>query len=121
MAFNFVADENFPGPAVETLRHAGMDVLWITESQPGASDEAVLRLCAATKRVLLTFDKDFGELVFRSGLPAESGVILFRVIPQAAEEFAELALRALQSQAAWAGYFSVVTRLSIRMRPLHRL
>ena len=117
----YLADENFPGPAVQALRQAGLDVLWMSESHPGASDEEVLRLAAENNRVLLTFDKDFGELAFRSGVPAQCGVILFRVIPQTPEKIAELALGVLQSQPTWASYFSVVTPGSLRMRPLRPL
>ena len=70
--------------------------------------------------MLLTFDKDFGELAFHRGLPAESGVVLFRIAPQNPEEVAEIALSLLKSQSAWAGHFSVVTRRGIRVRPLRK-
>ena len=66
-----MADENFPRPALEVLRKAGFDVAWISEGQSGATDEQVLARSAAEGRTLLTFDKDFGELAFRRGLPAE--------------------------------------------------
>jgi predicted nuclease of predicted toxin-antitoxin system len=66
----FLADENFPRPALEALRKAGWDVSSIAENCPGISDDEVIALCADQERVLLTFDKDFGELVFRRGLPA---------------------------------------------------
>jgi Domain of unknown function (DUF5615) len=42
----FLADENFPRPAVEALRQAGFDVLWITEANLGATDDEVLGLSA---------------------------------------------------------------------------
>ena len=102
------ADENFPRPAVAALREAGLDVLWIAETNPGAS----------TRRTLLTFDKDFGELAYRRGLPSDCGIILFRLTPQSPDEVAALALAAVASQPSWAGHFSVVTRQKIRMRPL---
>jgi predicted nuclease of predicted toxin-antitoxin system len=75
----FMADENFPGPAVTSLREGGFDVAWITEDASGASDDQVLALCSASGRILLTLDKDFGELAFHRRLPAECGVVLFRV------------------------------------------
>ncbi len=90
----------------------------MSEMQPGASDEAVLSACVSTGRTLLTFDKDFGELAYRRGLPAECGVVLFRVVAQNPEEISDIALRAIRSQPTWAGRFSVVTRQRIRMRPL---
>ena len=114
----FLADENFPRPALDALRKAGWDVLSIAEECPGVSDEEVAALCAEQQRILLTFDKDFGELVFRRGLSAGSGVVLFRFTPESPEEAAELALGLVESQADLGGSFCVVTRDRIRVRPL---
>lgn len=115
---SFLADENFPRPAVAALRAAGIDVLWIAESNPGAPDDEVLALAVSTERTLLTFDKDFGELAYRRHLPAQCGIVLFRLTPQSPDEAASLAVYALQSQKSWPGHFSVITRQRIRMRPL---
>ena len=112
------ADENFPRPAVAALREAGLDLLWIAETHPGAPDDEVLAQCFSTHRTLLTFDKDFGELAYHRGLPSDCGIILFRLTNQTPNEVAALALAAIGSQPSWAGYFSVVTRQKIRMRPL---
>lgn len=57
-----LADENFPRPAVEALRRPGWDVFSVAEACPGVPDEEVAALCADQQRILLTFDKDFGEL-----------------------------------------------------------
>jgi predicted nuclease of predicted toxin-antitoxin system len=113
-----LADENFPRPAVTALREAGLDVLWIAETSPGAPDDEVLAQCVATERILLTFDKDFGELAYRRGLPAGCGIVLFRITPQSPDEIAALAVAAIGSQPDWSGCFIVVTRERIRMRPL---
>lgn len=114
----FLADENFQRPSLEVLRKAGYDVAWIGENQPGATDEQVLACSSSEGRTLLTFDKDFGELAFRRRLPAECGIVLFRLVPQTPAEAASIALTALRSQPAWAGRFSVVTRQRIRVTPL---
>jgi predicted nuclease of predicted toxin-antitoxin system len=66
----FLANENFPGAAVSTLRGAGHDVVWLTTAAPGTSDPDVLGWAARDARILLTFDKDFGELAHASALPA---------------------------------------------------
>jgi predicted nuclease of predicted toxin-antitoxin system len=113
-----LADENFPRPAVAALREAGLDVLWIAETGPGVADDEVLAQCIATRRTLLTFDKDFGELAYRRGLPADCGIILFRITPQAPDEVAAIAIAAIGSQPSWDGCFSVVTQKGIRVRPL---
>ncbi len=74
-----LANENFPRRAVEALQEEGHDVAWIWTEAPGSTDEGVLSRAEAENRILLTFDKDFGELAFRSGLSASAGVILFRI------------------------------------------
>src|SRR5205085_6791279 len=56
------------------------DVLYVKESSPGSDDQAVLQSAADQLRILLTEDKDFGELVVRLKLPAH-GVILLRINP----------------------------------------
>ena len=69
-------------------------------------------------RVLVTFDKDFGELVFRSGLSASSGVVLFRIAVPSPAYIARVAVAALESRTDWAGHFAVVEDDRIRMTPL---
>lgn len=112
----FLADENFPRQALEALRKAGWDVFSIAESCPGISVDEVIALSANQERVLLTFDKDFGELVFRRGLSAASGVVLFRITPESPDDAAGVALALLESQPDLAGTFCVVTRERIRVR-----
>jgi predicted nuclease of predicted toxin-antitoxin system len=75
----FLADENFPLDAVEALRQNGHDVAWIRSDSPGIADPQVLERAQAEGRIVLTFDKDFGELAFREKLPAMTGIILFRI------------------------------------------
>jgi predicted nuclease of predicted toxin-antitoxin system len=114
----FLADENFPRPAVEALRGAGFDILWIAEVKPGATDEEVLAISISTGRTLLTFDKDFGELAYRRAVSSRFGIVLFRLMPQNPDEIASIAVSALKPTESWAGHFSVITRERIRMRRL---
>lgn len=113
----FLPDENFPRVAVDALRQAGFDLLWIAELDPGAADEDVLALCVHTGRVLLTFDKDFGALAFRLKLPAHPGILLFRLL-ESPEEVAQIAVAALRSRDCWTSQFSVITRDRIRTRAI---
>jgi hypothetical protein len=114
----FLADENFPGSAVKALSAAGHDIVWVRAERPGAADHEVLNWAARENRILLTFDKDFGELANRSGLPATSGVVLFRIaMPAAPEAGTRLAARIIE-RTDWAGHFSVIEPARIRMRPL---
>src|SRR4030042_6448917 len=72
----FIADESVERQVVLALR-AEHDVLYIAEENPGITDEQVLSLCEKRKAVLITADKDFGELVFRFK-KNHSGVVLCR-------------------------------------------
>lgn len=74
---NFVADESCAGPVIRALREAGHDVVAIAEVAKGATDEDVLDRALNEKRVLITEDRDFGELVYARGRPS-TGVILVR-------------------------------------------
>jgi hypothetical protein len=58
----FLADENFPAVAVRSLTNAGHDVVWVPEVSPSLSDRDVLALAIRETRILLTFDKNFGEI-----------------------------------------------------------
>lgn len=93
-----LADENIPGAVVAALTGAGHDVVWIRQTTPGASDPAVLEIPREGGRILLSFDKDFGELVFKRRLPAPPGLILLRFTPASPTEAAEFVVAMLQRQ-----------------------
>jgi predicted nuclease of predicted toxin-antitoxin system len=63
----FLADENISPVIVQALRDAGHDAVSVTVIMPSAPDEEVMRTAIAERRVLLTEDKDFGELAFKHG------------------------------------------------------
>ena len=113
-----LANENFPGLAITALRLRGHDTLWIREDSPGISDHDVLSRATAEERILITFDKDFGELVFRLGLNAPSGIILFRIPTDSPSFVAQTAVTVLESRTDWAGHFSVVDENRVRMTTL---
>ncbi len=74
---NFLADESCAGPVIRALREAGHDVVAIAEVAKGATDEQVLERALNEKRILITEDRDFGELVYARGR-SSAGVILVR-------------------------------------------
>ncbi len=113
-----LANENFPLDAVEALRQQGYDVAWVRTVAPGSSDQAVLQRAQVEDRIVVTFDKDFGELAFRAKLPASSGIILFRISTASPQDVARAAVTALSSRTDWAGNFSVVEDKRIRVTPL---
>lgn len=112
------ANENMPVDCVAALRAAGHDVLWMRESMPGAPDDFVLARAQAESRLLITFDKDFGALVFARGKAASNGVILFRISQPSSAAVATAITRAINSRPDWHGHFSVIDDHTIRMRSL---
>ena len=113
----FLADENFPLPAVAELRGRGHDVLSIAERYGGSSDEIVAAICDREERILLTFDKDFGEIVFRRGLAPGSAVVLFRITPEPST-LAYLIDSLIEGKILTPAVFCVVTRDRVRVRSL---
>ncbi len=116
----FLANENFPFDAVEALRQNGHDVAWIRVESPGISAPEVLNRAQVENRILLTFDKDFGELAFRSKLPATIGIILFRIKAPSGAAVAEKVSRVIAMRDDWHGHFSVIEEDKIRMRTLEK-
>jgi predicted nuclease of predicted toxin-antitoxin system len=114
----FLANENIGRSVVARLRQAGHDVLSARESMRGKPDHEVLARAAAEERVLLTFDKDFGEFAFRSRLPAKCRVVLFRITQRGREQDAERLLQALKSRDDWSGAFWTVSDQRMRRRSL---
>ena len=113
-----LADENLPGSVVAELRARGHDVLSVKESMRGADDVAVLARAQAEVRVVLTQDKDFGELAYRTGLSAGCGVILFRLAGDDPDADGRHMVAATESRTDWSGSFAVVTARCSRVRPL---
>jgi predicted nuclease of predicted toxin-antitoxin system len=66
-----------PGYGIE-----GYDVSSVAEGHAGSADELVAAICDREERILLTFDQDFGDLVFRRGLSSGSSVVLLRIMPE---------------------------------------
>jgi predicted nuclease of predicted toxin-antitoxin system len=112
------ANENIPSDCIVRLREQGHDVLWIRESTPGIADKAVLARAFEEKRLLVTFDKDFGALVFELGMKASHGIILFRISQTSAAAVAEHVATLLATRDDWSGKFSVIDDTTIRMRQL---
>ncbi|HMN73965.1 MAG TPA: DUF5615 family PIN-like protein [Rhodoblastus sp.] len=113
----FLADENFPASAIAALEAAGCDIASVARDRPGSKDFEVLARAQRESRVLLTFDKDFGELA-KGAATGAFGVILFRIpIPRPADVGAVLSAFVL-ARNDWTGHFSVVEAGRIRMRRL---
>ncbi len=114
----FLVDESAGWAVAEYLRQAGHDILAVAEITPSADDPDILSWATRENRILVTNDKDFGELVFRSGR-THQGILLFRLQDESATNRVRM-LAAVLSQYAdqLPGRFVVVTETSVRIRPV---
>ena len=74
----FLANENFPKPSITILRDSGLNVQSIQEDSPGISDEEVINIASERNLIILTFDRDYGELIFKHSRNAPPAVVYFR-------------------------------------------
>jgi len=115
-----LCNENVPRLLIQSLRDRGHDVRWVLEENRGMADPAVLEEALSQRRVLLTFDKDFGELVFQRGKGATCGIILVRVFGTKSQaELVQIVLPVLEAhESSWPDHFSVIQRRRVSVKPL---
>jgi len=113
----FLANENFPRPSIILLRSAGYEVKSVQEDYAGISDEQVIALATINGQIILTFDRDYGEIIFRYSQPNPPAVIYFRE-KGADPLFVGQTLVALlqMGELNFANTFTVIERNSIRQR-----
>lgn len=111
-----LADEGVDKPIVNAVRNAGFDVSYILETNQGAEDDFILALAYAQKRILITQDKDFGELIYRLK-QAHYGVILIRLQGYAPELKAKITTSLLlDHESELTEAFTVIQPNAIRIR-----
>ena len=74
-----LANENFPQESVVYLKAAGYDILSIGSNYPGILDAEVMEIAINQERLILTFDRDYGELIFHHEYKPRQGVIYLRL------------------------------------------
>lgn len=109
-------DENMPRSAGKALASAGHDVAHMSDVEPAADDRRVLARARDYGRVLVTFDADFGDLVYQHGEAPPPAILYLRMHPIDGAAAAALVLQALAAPVA--GQFVVCTREGLRRRPL---
>jgi len=113
---NLLAAESVDRQIVERLRQDGHHVPCVTEMEPGISDDVVLTRANQAGAMLLTADKDFGELVFRQNR-LSPGVILVRLAGLSPERKAEIVARAINMRHnELPQSFTVITANAVRIR-----
>lgn len=113
---NLVADEGVDRQIVDRLRHDGHRVFYVAEMQPGVADDVVLELANREDALLVTADKDFGDLVFRR-CRSTLGVVLIRLAGLAPTAKAEIVASAIRVHGAELSCsFAVITPKTLRIR-----
>ncbi len=113
---NFLADESVDRQIVERLRQDGHQVRYVAEMEPGVSDEIVLDLATRERSLLITADKDFGELIFLQQRMM-SGVILIRLTGLSPMNKAEMIASVLKKHGVELDQaFTVIMAGAIRIR-----
>jgi len=117
----FLANENFPLASVNLLRRAGYEIAAIIQDSPGVKDAEILTRAVNEQRIVLTFDRDYGELIYRVRMPAPVGVVYFRFDPLTPEEPAQQLLVLLEQKViSLEGKFTVLERGRVRQRPISK-
>ena len=114
----FIADANVEKKIVDCLIKFGFDVKWIPDYNCEMDDEDLLTMANNEKRILITNDKDFGELVFLRKQNC-AGIILIRVKGQDTKEKVELVEKLiLNYKDKIPNHFSLITKTKIRFIPM---
>lgn len=113
-----LANENFPYPALKLLRERGIEIEAVMETMRGAPDTAVLAHAFKQAQWLVTFDRDYGELVFSRAAAAPPAIVYVRQGPYRPERLADMVQALLQDADFVAGHLVVVSERSVRRRPL---
>jgi predicted nuclease of predicted toxin-antitoxin system len=113
----FLANENLPLELVNDLRNSGYDILRVDEVKKGMKDPEILDFSFRENRILITFDKDFGELVVKEKKKAR-GVILLRIHPESVQFIKERILSLFVQIKELEDKFIVVEEHIIRERKL---
>ena len=77
----FLANENIPISSVIYLKSQGFDITAIGLDNPSISDDQVMNIAIAEERTIITYDSDYGELIFKYGYKPKAGVIFIRYQP----------------------------------------
>ena len=86
----FLANENVPIASVNYLKSKGFDIKSIGVDDPGTADEHVMKLAIDHDRTIITYDSDYGELIFKHGFKPKAGVIFLRQQPTEPLETAKI-------------------------------
>ena len=117
-----LANENFPILSIQKLHDAGFDVESVAAIMRSASDTSVLMHAAKNAQIILTFDRDYGELIYNRKIAVSEGLVYFRFDPLTPSEPYEIFVEAIiNGQVEMEGWFIVLDRDVIRKRKLPQI
>ncbi len=113
----FLLDSCISFFAVKKLREEGMPAVWIPETGQDPGDEAIIEKAIREKYVLVTADKDFGELVFLKGMNSPT---IIRLVNIPAKRQGELLMRIIAKYRKEIETLSIITadKYRVRIRPM---
>ena len=114
-----LADENIPKKAIETLKQQGIDIVSVADFSTGLSDKDVIKIAVRENRVIVTFDKDFGELIVKRRLKPP-GLIFLRLTEISPTEVAGRIKDLIKRQIVLDGNIVVVQDDRVRVAPMRR-
>lgn len=116
----FLADENIPLEVVSTLKKEGMNIRSVIEIGYGLKDETILKLANKENMVIITFDKDFGEIVFKDRKKSK-GIILLQFHPQSIGYIISVLRNVLALDINFSKSFLVAETGRVRVIPLDKI
>jgi predicted nuclease of predicted toxin-antitoxin system len=102
-----IADENIPLETVDLLKNNGVDIISISNTLRGLKDRDVLQVANAENRLLITFDHDFAQLVFKEKRQTR-GIILLMFTPKSPQHIAKRILQVLSKKLVMTNMFVTV-------------
>ncbi len=112
-----LANENFPYASKEILAKTGFDIIHIGQEYAGITDEEVMELAMAEERLILTFDQDYGTLIFKDGYRPPQGVVFFRWDEFLPDEPATFLIELFKNKdITYEKLFTVIDKNNIRQR-----
>ena len=112
----FLADENFEPQFVERLRQKGYKVIYLDEYEAGIEDTEILELAVKENAIVITNDKDFGEMIFRHNLSSK-GVVFLRLYDLPLAERIEITVKVIREhENELENAFTVTSENSVRIR-----
>jgi predicted nuclease of predicted toxin-antitoxin system len=112
-----LADENIPKKALETLKQQGIDIVSVADFSTGLDDKDVIKTAIRENRIIVTFDKDFGELIVKRRLKPP-GLILLRLTEISSPEVAGRIKDLIERRIVLDGNIIVVQDDRVRVAPM---